>query len=61
VRLEDDEMTERKYNYHTVNLPSSLADKIKEVITSDKHGYTNVPDFVRASVRRYLRELGYLE
>ena len=59
--MEDDEMGERKYNYHTVNLPARLADKIKEVIASDKHGYTNVPDFVRAAVRKYLRELEYLE
>jgi Arc/MetJ-type ribon-helix-helix transcriptional regulator len=53
-------MTERKYNYHTVNLPESLAKKIEEVIASGQHGYTSIPDFVRASVRRYLRELGYL-
>ncbi len=54
-------MGERKYNYHTVNLPARLADKIREVIASDKHGYLSIPDFVKASVRRYLRELGYLE
>jgi len=54
-------MGERKYNYHTVNLPSRLADKIKEVIASDKHGYTSIPDFVREAVRKYLRELEYLE
>lgn len=53
-------MSKRKYNYHTVNLPESLAEKIDEVIRSGKHGYTSIPDFVKASVRRYLRELGYL-
>ena len=53
-------MPESKYRYHTVNLPGSLAKKIEEVIASGKHGYTSIPDFVRASVRRYLRELGYL-
>jgi len=53
-------MTVRKYKYHTVNLPESLAKKIEEVIASRQHGYTSIPDFVRASVRRYLRELGYL-
>jgi len=53
-------MTSRKYKYHTINLPESLANKIKEVISSGAHGYTSVPDFVKASVRRYLRELGYL-
>ena len=41
-------------------MPMSLADKIKEVVASDKHGYTNVPDFVKEATRRYLRELGYL-
>lgn len=53
-------MSKRKYNYHTVNLPESLAEKIDEVIRSGKHGYTSIPDFVKAAVRRYLRELGYL-
>ncbi len=53
-------MSERKYNYHTVNLPESLAEKIKEVIESGSHGYTSIPDFVKSAVRRYLRDLGYL-
>ena len=53
-------MTSRKYKYHTVNLPESLANKIQEVIDSSKHGYTSIPDFVKTAVRRYLRELGYL-
>ncbi len=53
-------MARKKYKYHTVNVPESLAEKIKEVISSGSHGYTSVPDFVKASVRRYLRELGYL-
>ncbi len=51
---------EKKYVYHTVNLPRNLVDKIEEVIARGKHGYTNVPDFTREAVRRYLRELGYL-
>ena len=53
-------MSERKYKYHTVNLPKTLSDKIEEVLSSGEHGYTNVPDFVKTAVRRYLRELGYL-
>ena len=53
-------MTSRKYRYHTVNLPESLAKKIEEVIESGNHGYTSIPDFVKAAVRRYLRELEYL-
>ena len=53
-------MSERKYKYHTVNLPEALAKKIVEVVDSKEHGYTNVPDFVKAAVRRYLRELEYL-
>jgi Arc/MetJ-type ribon-helix-helix transcriptional regulator len=53
-------MSSRKYRYHTVNLPESLAKKIEEVIESGKHGYTSIPDFVKTAVRRYLRELGYL-
>jgi Arc/MetJ-type ribon-helix-helix transcriptional regulator len=53
-------MTTRKYKYHTVNLPESLAKKIEEVITSGKHGYTSIPDFVKTAVRKYLRDLGYL-
>jgi len=51
---------EKKYKYHTVNLPENLTVKIEEVIVSGKHGYTSVPDFVKSAVRRYLRELGYL-
>ena len=53
-------MSSRKYKYHTINLPENLAKKIEEVISSGAHGYTSVPDFVKTSVRRYLRELGYL-
>jgi metal-responsive CopG/Arc/MetJ family transcriptional regulator len=53
-------MSERKYKYHTVNLPESLAKKIEEVIESRNHGYTSIPDFVKSAVRRYLRDLGYL-
>jgi Arc/MetJ-type ribon-helix-helix transcriptional regulator len=53
-------MSERKYKYHTVNLPESLAKKIEEVIESGNHGYTSIPDFVKSAVRRYLRDLGYL-
>jgi Arc/MetJ-type ribon-helix-helix transcriptional regulator len=56
VGMSDD----KKYKYHTVNLPENLALKIEEVIDSGKHGYTSVPDFVKSAVRRYLRELGYL-
>ena len=53
-------MSSRKYKYHTINIRKSLAEKIEEVVSSGSHGYTSVPDFVKASVRRYLRELGYL-
>ncbi len=53
-------MTSKKYKYHTVNLPKTLAKKIEEVVASESHGYISIPDFVKASVRRYLRELGYL-
>jgi Arc/MetJ-type ribon-helix-helix transcriptional regulator len=54
-------MPKRKYQYHTVNLPQSLSDKITEVVESEKHGFTSIPDFVKDAVRKYLRELGYLE
>ena len=53
-------MSQRKYKYHTVNLPEVLAKKIQEVIDSEEHGYTSIPDFVKASVRRLLRDLEYL-
>jgi Arc/MetJ-type ribon-helix-helix transcriptional regulator len=53
-------MGEKKYRYHTVNLPENLAAIILEVIASGKHGYTNVPDFTKEAIRRYLRDLGYL-
>jgi Arc/MetJ-type ribon-helix-helix transcriptional regulator len=54
-------MSKRKYKYHTVNLPDSLARIIEEVVESRKHGYTSIPDFVKDAVRQYLRELGYLQ
>ena len=54
-------MSKRKYNYHTVNLPVGLAANINEVIESRKHGFTSIPDFVKEAVRKYLKELGYLE
>ncbi len=50
-----------KQKHHTVNVPQILAEKIEEVITSGKHGYTNFPDFVKEATRRYLRELGYIQ
>lgn len=53
-------MTSRKYRYHTVNLPENLAIKIKEAVETGKHGYTGIPDFVKAAVRKHLRDLGYL-
>jgi Arc/MetJ-type ribon-helix-helix transcriptional regulator len=53
-------MPERKYKYHTVNLPVALAEKIEEAVESGDHGYTSIPDFVKSAVRRYLRELEYL-
>ena len=54
-------MPTSKYKYHTVNLPDSLAKLIVEVIESRKYAYTSIPDFVKEAVRRYLRELGYLQ
>ena len=57
----DDEMVKKKYHYHTINLPRHLADKIEEVLASEKHGYTTLPEFVRVAIRKYLRELGYIE
>ncbi len=53
-------MSKKKYRYHTINLPMELTEKIFEVIESGKHGYTNVPDFTKVAVRRYLRDLGYI-
>lgn len=53
--------TKSKRKYHTVNVPTILEEKIEEVIASGKHGYINVPDFVKEAIRRYLRELGYLQ
>jgi len=54
-------MDEKKYRYHTVNLPENLTSLILEVIASGKHGYTSVPEFTKEAVRRYLRDLGYIE
>lgn len=56
-----EEKKESKYRYNTVNLPKTLTDKINDVIVSKKHGYINVPDFVKASIRIYLRELVYIK
>jgi Arc/MetJ-type ribon-helix-helix transcriptional regulator len=53
-------MDEKRYRYHTINLPENLTEVILEVIVSGKHGYTNIPDFTREAVRRYLRVLGYI-
>ncbi len=59
--LEDDEMKERKYKYHTVNLDLRLANKIQEAVDSDKHGYIRISEFVMVAIRRYLRELEYIK
>jgi len=52
---------ERKKKYHSMNLPSTLEEKVEEVIASGEHGYITFPDFVKEATRRYLRELGYLK
>ena len=54
-------MSKKKFKYHTVGVPWQLADKIEEAIASGKHGYTSFPDFVKVAIRKYLRELGYIE
>jgi len=54
-------MANKKYKYHPVNMPRNLVEKIEEAIASDKHGYTSIPEFVRVSIRKHLRELGYIE
>jgi Arc/MetJ-type ribon-helix-helix transcriptional regulator len=54
-------MSEKKYKYHTVNLPDSLSKIVEEVINSQQHGYASIPEFVKEAVRRYLRELGYIQ
>ena len=54
-------MANKKYKYYTVNMPTNLVEKIEEPIASDNHGYTSIPDFVRVAIRKYLRELGYIE
>ena len=56
-----DKMSERKIKHHTINLSLVIADKINEVVASEKHGYGTVPEFVREATRKYLRELGYLQ
>jgi len=61
ARSDDEKMDERKYKYHTVNVPMILANKIEEVIASGEHGYTSIPDFIKEAARKYLRELGYLK
>ncbi len=53
-------MDDKKHSHHTINLPMHLAEKIMQVVDSEKHGYTSVPDFVKEATRRYLRDLGYL-
>ncbi|GAH83041.1 unnamed protein product [marine sediment metagenome] len=54
-------MAKKKYNYRTINMPRTLVDKIKEVLASEKHGFTSIPDFVKVAIRKYLRELGYIK
>ena len=55
--MRDDNKSKKRY--HTINVPIPLAEKIEEVITSGKHGYNSIPDFIKEATRRYLRELGY--
>jgi len=55
------ETVKKKSKYSQIRFYRPLTVKIEELIASDKHGYTNIHDFVKASVRKYLRELGYIE
>jgi len=43
--------------YTTVSIPVSLAEKIDEVVESEKYGYKNRPEFVCDAIRRRLEEL----
>ena len=51
----------KKYRYYTVNFLENLTDIILVVIASGNYVCISVPDFTRVAVRRYLRDLGYLE
>lgn len=61
LQCDNEIMSRKKYKYHTINLPKILADKITDVIESEKHGYLTISDFVKDAVRIHLRSLGYIE
>lgn len=43
----------------TIKLPRELVDKIDNLVSSGKYGYTSRGDFVADAVRRRLEELDY--
>jgi len=56
-------MRERKKerNYTTVAIPDVLMEKITMAVDSGEYGYQNRVDLILDSIRRRLRELGYLK
>lgn len=57
-RLQGEPKPSRKrYNYHTVNLPMSLANKINEALESGGVYHRNIPDFVKTAVIKLLSEI----
>ena len=54
-------MVKRQLKYRRIRLSIPMTVKIEELVASDKHGYDTIHDFAKDSVRRYLRELGYIE
>ena len=45
--------------YRTVSIPDKLYEMVEKAVKSGKGGYASVGEFVRESVRKRLRELGY--
>jgi metal-responsive CopG/Arc/MetJ family transcriptional regulator len=52
---------EEPLEYTTISVPTTLMEKVDEIIKSGKYGYKNRPDFVLEAMRKRMRELGYLE
>ncbi len=54
-------MPKGRSRYVYIAIPQELAEKIDEVINSERFGYRSRGEFVVEAVRKRLEELGYLK
>ncbi|MFQ5951732.1 MAG: ribbon-helix-helix domain-containing protein [Candidatus Geothermarchaeales archaeon] len=47
--------------YSAVSLPEDLLERVRQVIESERGGYSSIAEFVKEAIRLRLKELGFKE